>query len=132
MGRQREEATVTAALEKYIAGVDDGKKLNIRVAAAAIGYSHETLRKYGLNLRLRAAKKALKPADAQRKRADSVASLKEARDRHRQAASAWEAKYRNLLSRYVKIEYWCRVKHGIDVDALLAQEIPRPDRSQPL
>jgi hypothetical protein len=132
MGRASEEQEVIAALERYVAGVTDPKNLNIRVAAAAIGRSHETLRKYGLNKRLRRAKAELKSTSSRRKRSGSASGLSQSVERYRDAARDWEQKYHNLLSRYVKLEYWCRVRHNIDVDGLVAEEIPRPNRQQPL
>lgn len=86
--------------------------------------SRQTLMNHGIDKLIKAAKSASHhpPVNAGRRTKQTT---------RRDEAKVWQTRYEAVLRKLRLIEYHLRGRPDVDLDAIYAHEMPKPDRSQP-
>lgn len=86
--------------------------------------SRQTLLNHGIDKLIKQAKRTSQesPTPGRRRAKDSA---------HLEAAKLWQTRYMTVLRRLRLIEYHLSGRPDVDLDAIYAREMPKPDRSQP-
>jgi hypothetical protein len=134
MPREPEEENVRSRVRQYLDGAltsGDGRSLAVRTVARFVPCSPTTVYKYGLDKDINRVADALKKGESSSPRTKPRSTVEDRVRIAQQEAAEWKAKYENVLTKLILIEYHLKGRPGINLDELYATPMPAPDRSEP-
>lgn len=132
---ETERRRVVDAVENYLAPMLADplvvRKLTTGSAVArALGISRDTLRRHGMLLRLQEAETIVQAAII-----EAGGSVKQSQkatiDRLKGELADSRRQYAGLFEKYTKIQRALSVRRDIDLNEILEEDMPKPDRSKP-
>ncbi len=129
---EKERESAIARIERFLQPVfadpRDGRPLSIIAVARALHISPRTIRKYGLDERIKAAERfRSKSQKGEKKQTEMEVKLRGAK----MEAQEWRERFERLLEVHTRVEYHLRQHPELDVDAILETPMPKPIRSAP-